>query len=41
MNKNQYTDEKLQIEILEYINIFPCSYPRDEPTKTTVLIGYG
>ena len=36
MDKNQYTGEKLQIEILEFINSFPCTYPRDEPTRTTI-----
>lgn len=36
MNKNQYTDKKLQTEILEYINSFPCEYPRSEPTQTTI-----
>ena len=36
MNKKQNTDEKLQTEILEFVNSFPCTYPRDEPTRTTI-----
>ena len=36
MNKNQSTNEKLQIEISEFINSFPCESPRSEPTQTTI-----
>lgn len=36
MKLNPLTNEKLQIEILKYINSFPCTSPRDEPTRITI-----